>query len=192
MNESLKKGYEETRKNNPDEDNNLGISSSFSVYQDEKILSIYLVSNNIWISVLPNHKVYNFSLPDGNLISDDKLLEHFGVKKEDILNLMEDSIIKKHETFKASQRINTFENPFGFIIGNYDGLALNDLWDNYNSSENNFFINEVREPMFLYDYSTYAGADVYTAVQELESRSSNTPIFSPIFENGKRAGYCPL
>lgn len=175
------------------------IHGSFSVYQDEKLMSVHLKYNENLYGFLPDHRAYNFSLPDGKFISDDKLLEHFGIKKEDILGLMQESITKEYsrigEVEKAYEQGGSYINSIEYL----EGLALKDLWDNYNSYKTRVFIDELGNPMFLYSQYTPAGAGVYTESLKLEGKSPNYTPYSPQYlkmakelgidvKNGKNKG----
>lgn len=70
----------------------MGICSSFSVYQDEDVLSVMIENSNIWEEAPPRYTVFNFSLPDGKLMDDDALMEHFGVEKGELLGVIENSL----------------------------------------------------------------------------------------------------
>lgn len=77
------------------ENGETGIVCNFSVYQDEKILSLMIENYDIWNGEYTDYHVFNFSLPDGKFIDDGELIESFDVDKGEILTIEENGLIKK-------------------------------------------------------------------------------------------------
>lgn len=152
----------------------LGIFSIFSVYQDENILSVRIQYTDINEADMELNKIYNFSLPDGKLLSDDKVLENFGIKSEDKISLMEEGISNDYKLYKEAYDRNVEDDSFIYNIGNLEGLSLNNLWDTANDKGNKFFVDEVGRLMFLYTQYMNTEAGTFTEATELGKESINS------------------
>ena len=78
----IKEKYEDHKKEI--EGKEIGAYATFSVYQDDRVLSIMIENYDKWSGEFIRYKVFNFSLPDGNFISDDELMADLGVSKDQI------------------------------------------------------------------------------------------------------------
>lgn len=152
----------------------LSIFSTFSVYQDEDILSVRIQYTDINEADMELNKIYNFSLPDGKLLSDDKVLENFGIKSEDKISLMEEGISNDYKLYKEAYDRNVEDDSFIYNIGNLEGLSLNNLWDTANDKGNKFFVDEVGRLMFLYTQYMNTEAGTFTEATELGKESINS------------------
>ncbi len=178
--------YADVKGEGGSEDSYGEIVASFSVYEDEKILSVCIETYNTWEGYFTTYKVYNFSLPDGKFIGDRELLEHFGYKNEDILLAMEESIAEVYSSYDDGYYQGEIDSSFLYSNNNLEGLALNDLWENYDEGESRVFINEVGTPMFIYGEYIYAGSGYYTTVTELDGKLQNN-IYSDEYVKMARA-----
>ena len=152
----------------------LSIFSTFSVYQDEDILSVRIQYTDINEADMELNKIYNFSLPDGKLLSDDKVLENFGIKSEDKISLMQEGISNDYKLYKEAYDRNVEDDSFIYNIGNLEGLSLNNLWDTANDKGNKFFVDEVGRLMFLYTQYMNTEAGTFTEATELGKESINS------------------
>ena len=121
------------------ENGDTGIVASFSVYQNEKILSIMIEEYDIYHGDYTDHHVFNFSLPDGKFIDDAELIKDFGVEKDEILTLVENGLIKEAELANKVYCKDTTDLSYIYNLNNLVGLTLNDLWDNYNKKAIKYF-----------------------------------------------------
>lgn len=169
---SLKKSYETYQ--DVTNDDVLGISSIFSVYQDENILSVRIQYTDINEADMELNKIYNFSLPDGKLLSDDEVLENFGIKSEDKISLMEEGISNDYKLYKEAYDRNVEDDSFIYNIGNLEGLSLNNLWDTANDKGSKVFVDEVGSLMFLYTQYMNTEAGTFTEATELGKESINS------------------
>lgn len=128
-----------------------GIVASFSVFQNEKILSIMVENYDIWNGEYTNHHVYNFSLPDGKFIDDDELMKDFDLDKDSILTLAENGLIKNADSITKTYCRDITDLSYTSNPNNLIGLMLNDLWDNYKSKSHKLFIDEVGRANFVFD-----------------------------------------
>lgn len=149
----IKTVYEDNKKEFNNDD--IGIYSSFSVYQNEKILSLKIESSNIWEGQFPIYKIFNFSLPDGKALNDYELLSKFGIKEEDFLGIVEDNIRDEQNRISNVYFKDVMDNSFINNPENMTGIILNDIWDNYDAKKNQIFIDEVGYPNLI--YKQYAG-----------------------------------
>lgn len=152
----------------------LSIFSTFSVYQDEDILSVRIQYTDINEADIELNKIYNFSLPDGKLLSDDEVLENFGIKSEDKISLMEEGISNDYKLYKEAYDRNVEDDSFIYNIGNLEGLSLNNLWDTANDKINKVFVDEVGRLMFLYTQYMNTEAGTFTEAAELGKESVNS------------------
>lgn len=145
----IKEKYEDHKKDI--EGKEIGAYATFSVYQDEKVLSIMIENYDIWSGEFIRYKVFNFSLPDGNFISDDELMADLGVSKDQILPLVENSLREDQALYTSIYYRDTTDYSYIYNPSNYTGLVLNYLWDNYENKKGQIYIDEVGKPTFLLD-----------------------------------------
>lgn len=151
----------------------LSIFSTFSVYQDEYILSVHIQYTDINEADIELSKIYNFSLPDGKLLSDDEVLENFGINSEDKISLMEEGISNDYKLYKEAYDRKVEDDSFIYNIGNLEGLSLNNLWDTVNDGISKVFVDEVGRLMFLYTQYMNTEAGTFTEATELGKESIN-------------------
>lgn len=144
----IKEKYEDHKKEI--EGKEIGAYATFSVYQDEKVLSIMIENYDIWSGEFIRYKVFNFSLPDGNFISDDELMADLGVSKDQILPMVENSLREDQALYTRIYYRDTTDYSYIYNPSNYTGLVLNDLWDNYQSKDRQIYIDEVGKPVFVF------------------------------------------
>lgn len=173
---SLRSSYETYQDVANDDETN--ISSTFSVYQDEKILSVRIQYTNIYESDIELNKIYNFSLPDGKLLNDNEMLDNFAVDREEKISLMEEGILSDYKLYEEAFDKFVIDKSFIYNLGNLEGLALNHLWDTANDESGKVFVDEVGRLMFLYRMYTYTDAEIQMATSELKKGSVNSSPYS--------------
>lgn len=146
--ENLRKIYESGKAKIEGDD--IGIYSSFSVYQDDNVLSLMIKFSDIWQNDPPSYMAYNFSLPDGNYIDDNELMNNFGVDKADILSMVENGLREEQDLTTSIYHADVLDNTFIYNPSNYTGLILNELWDNFEAKKNQIYIDEVGIPNFIF------------------------------------------
>ena len=146
--EKIKNTYEDNKDNM--EGSDIGIRASFSVYQDENILSVMIENYDIWNGESTNYLVYNFSLPDGNFIDDYEVMKNFGLDKDQVLGIVENSLREYRDLFTKIYCRDITDLSYTSNPSNLTGLILNDLWDNYDSKNGQIYINEVGIPNFVF------------------------------------------
>ena len=132
------------------ENGEIGITSTFSVYQDDNVLSLMIENYDIWNGEFTNFHVYNFSLPEGKLINDEELMKEFGVEKDNILTMVENTLIDHQNLVTKIYSGDVTDLSYTTNPDNLTGLILNDLWDNYNFKTRQIFIDEVGRPNFVF------------------------------------------
>lgn len=187
---SIKDLYDTNKKHMEDFDT--GIYASFSVYQDENVLSVMIKNSNIWEGTFPQFTVFNFSLPDGKLIADDELMKTFGVEKDEILGMIENSLREEHSIDTNIYYRDVTDSSYLYNLNNCTGLVLNDLWDNYNSKSHQIFIDEVGMPTFIFARYTSAEMGQSPAILKLRSnRFDSNPISDEYLRMARRLGVDP-
>ena len=137
------------------EDFEIGIYSSFSVYQDENVLSVMVEVSNIWEGEFPIYGVYNFSLPDGKFINDEELMKNFGTQKEEILGMIENSLSEEQTRETNLYYRDVTDSSYIYNPSNCTGKILNDIWDSYDYKNSQIFIDEMGTPNFVFfEYSS--------------------------------------
>ena len=170
-------------------DDELDISSTFSVYQDENILSLRIQYTDISESAIELNKIYNFSLPDGKLLSDDDMLDKFDVDREEKISLMEEGILTDYKFYEEDFKRFVIDDLFIYNLRNLEGLALNHLWDTANDESGKVFVDEVGKLMFLYRMYTYTDAEMQMATTELKKGSVNsTPYLKEYVKMARQLG----
>lgn len=186
----IKNTYEDNKDNM--EGSDTGIRAFFSVYQDEKILSVMIENYDIWNGEFTNYYVCNFSLPDGNFIDDDKLMENFGVDRDEILGIVENSLREDRDLFTKIYCKDVTDLSYTSNPSNLTGLILNDLWDNYDSKNHQIFIDEVGIPNFV--FATYESADtgqVPLTLKLTSDKFDNNPISDQYMRMARELGINP-
>ena len=153
--DNIKDTYETNKANM--ENGETGITSTFSVYQDDNVLSLMIENYDIWNGEFTNFHVYNFSLPEGKLINDEELMKEFGVEKDNILTMVENTLIDHQNLVTKIYSGDVTDLSYTTNPDNLTGLILNDLWDNYNSQNRQIYIDETERPNFV--YSPYERVD---------------------------------
>lgn len=170
----------------------IGIYSSFSVYQDERVLSVMVTDSNIWEGKTPQYTVFNFSLPDGKRMEDDALMKHFGVEKDEILGVIEDSLREVQEADTNTYYRTTTDLSYLYNPNNCTGLILNDLWDNFESKSRQIYINEVGTPTFVFaPYTSTMMARSPATLKLRADRFDSDPISPTYLRMARRLGINP-
>ena len=131
------------------ESNDLGIYAAFSAYQDEDVLSVMIETSDLWEQGPAHYTVFNFSLPDGRFIDDDALMKHFGVKKDAVLGLIENSLREAQALDTSLYYKDVADSSYFYNPNNFTGLILNNLWDTGNDEDQQIYIDEVGTPTFV-------------------------------------------
>ena len=131
------------------EGNDLGIYAAFSAYQDEDVLSVMIETSDLWEQGPAHYTVFNFSLPDGKFIDDDALMKHFGVKKDAVLGLIENSLREAQALDTSLYYKDVADSSYFYNPNNFTGLILNNLWDTGNDEDQQIYIDEVGTPTFV-------------------------------------------
>lgn len=139
-------------------DKDIGIYSSFSVYQDENVLSVMVEVSNIWEGEFPIYKVFNFSLPDGKFINDEELMKSMGIEKEEILGMIENSLSDEQSMFTKIYYRDVMDSSYFYNPSNFTGKILKDIWDSYDYKNRQIFIDEVGTPTLV--YTQYSSVDM--------------------------------
>lgn len=147
----IKDLYTTNKKDIVDDDS--GIYSYFSVYQDEHLLSVMVEVSNIWEDEVPIYKVFNFSLSDGKFINDEELMKSMGVEKEEILGMIENSVSEEQSLDTKLYYRDVTDSSYVYNPSNHTGKILNDLWDNYDYKNRQIFIDEVGTPTLAFTQS---------------------------------------
>ena len=131
------------------EEDDTCIYSSFSVYQDDHVLSLMIEIYDTWMDGTPSYFAYNFSLPDGKFIDEYELMKNFGVEKDEILGMIEDGLREEQDFTTKVYHNDVLDYHFIYNPSNATGVILKELWDNFESKKNQIYIDEVGKPNFL-------------------------------------------
>lgn len=186
----IKDTYEDNKDNM--EGSDIGIRASFSVYQDENVLSVMIENYDIWNGEYTNYYVYNFSLPDGNFIDDKEVMKNFGVDKDEILGMVENSLREDRDLFTKIYCKDITDLSYTSNPSNFTGLILNDLWDNYDSKNGQIYIDEVGIPYFV--FTNFESADKGQAPLILKLRKDkfdDNPISDQYLKIARNLGIDP-
>ena len=165
--ENIKDTYQINKANM--ENGETGITSTFSVYQDDNVLSLMIENYDIWDGEFTNFHVYNFSLPEGKLISDEELMKKFGTEEDNILTMVENSLIDHQNLVTKIYSRDVTDLSYTTNPDNLTGLILNDLWDNYDSRNQQIYIDETGRPNFV--FSSNESVDYGLGPLDLELRA---------------------
>ena len=174
------------------EDFEIGIYSSFSVYQDDHVLSVMVEVSNIWEGEFPFYEVYNFSLPDGKFINDDELMENFGTQKEEILGMIENSLNEEQSRETNLYYRDVTDSSYIYNPSNYTGKILNDIWDSYDYKNRQIFIDELGTPNFVFfEYSSVDMGLIPTTLKLKSDKFDRSEISDEYLRMARRLGVDP-
>ena len=169
-----------------------GIYASFSVYQDEKILSIMVETSNVWEGDFPKISVFNFSLPDGKFIQDAQVMKAFGLEEDQILGVVEDSLREAQDLDRQVYYNDVRDSSYFYNPTSLTGLVFHDLWDNDKSKDGQIFIDEMGKPNFV--FRPYASVDMGQSPVVLKlkaNRFDQGPISEDYLKMARRLGMDP-
>ena len=174
------------------EDFEIGIYASFSTYQDEDILSIKVMMFHSWGSEAPYYRAFNFSLPDGNFIDDGDLMEHFGVDEDEILTMVEDALMEECELMTAAYYGEVEDYTFIYDPTNYVGRVLNDIWDNFDSLDQQIYIDQAGRPQFIFTQYETVNMVACPLTRELKANTfAKDPISTVYLRMARQLGIDP-
>lgn len=84
-------------------------------------------------------------------------MENFGIEKDDILTMVENSLIYEQDLVTKIYCKDVTDLSYNSNPSNLTGLILNDLWDNYDLKSQQLFIDESGRPNFV--LASYDSAD---------------------------------
>ena len=174
------------------EEDETGIYSSFSVYQDDHVLSLMIEIYDTLYDDPPGYFAYNFSLPDGKFIDDYELMNNFGVEKDEILGMIEDSLREEQDWTTMNYNNDVLDYTFIYNQSNSTGLIFKEVWDNFESNENKIYIDEVGKAHFLLSQYPIVNMVPCPVTLELKANSFNrNPISAEYLRMARRLGIDP-
>lgn len=187
---SIEKKYKDHK--NDMETNEIGIYASFSVYQDDKVLSLMIENYDFWEAGLSSYAVFNFSLPDGNFIRDEDLMADLGVEEDQILPMVENSLREEQRIYTSTYYRDITDSSYIYNPSNYTGLVLNDLWDNYANKDRQIYIDEVGKPIFLFAQYESPGMGRCSSILKLKTNNfDQSPISDEYLRMARKLGIDP-
>lgn len=184
--EDVIKGFEDTYKNlktEVEDDDFYEFYGAFSVYEDDKILSIYFKAHDYWTMGIDINEAFNFSLPEGKLLSDKEVLKMYGIPEEKFLSDMENSIGSKFKLYSAMYDVMYDEatgevSHYTYDYTNLEGATIDLLWDEYGSEWNRLYLDEGGNLKFLYTEMSFGEMGNYVESADL-SHNYGTNEYNP-------------
>lgn len=174
------------------EEDETGIYSSFSVYQDHHVLSLMIEIYDTLYDDPPGYFAYNFSLPDGKFIDDYELMNNFGVEKDEILGIIEDSLREEQDWTTMNYNNDVLDYTFIYNQSNSTGLIFKEVWDNFESNENKIYIDEVGKAHFLLSQYPIVNMVPCPVTLELKAdRFNRDPISAEYLKMARKLGIDP-
>ena len=174
------------------EEDETGIYSSFSVYQDDHVLSLMIEVSDIWMDDPPSYFAYNFSLPDGKFIDDYELMKNFGIEKGEILGMVEDSLREEQDLITNIYHNDDLDYTFIYNPSNATGVILKELWEDFESKQNQIYIDEVGKAHFLLSQYPIVNMVPCPVTLDLKANSFNrNPISAEYLRMARRLGIDP-
>lgn len=187
--QGIKELYENCKSNMKDDDT--GIYAAFSVYQDENVLSIMIETYSLWEGDSPIYTVFNFSIPDGKYISDYELMENFDVEKDKLLGLVESNLKEEQEFLTKIYYANVYDSSFINNPRNFTGAALNNLWNNYDATINQIYIDEMGKPNFVFNTGEYTNPQAPVTLKLKSNKFDENPISDEYIKMARKLGIDP-
>ncbi len=142
--EIMLKNAKDIEQDMPGSEVDMFMNASFSIYQDDKVLSVYFTSNYY---MEYSGMAFNFRLSDGKLLQDKELAAIYGIEST-YLGLMEKSIAKDYKEEEAWS--NAYDQNFSeYSMCFQEGLALQDLWSNI-TPDSRLYLDESGQIRFLF------------------------------------------
>lgn len=179
------------RNKNEIADDEVGIYAAFSVYQDESVLSVMVECYDFWGSERASYYAYNFSLPDGKYITDEELMKHFGVEKNEILGLIESSLKDEYEFENKISYMDVRDSSILNTPRSYTGIVLNCLWDSYDPDAQQIYIDEVGEPNYIFNKEEFDGVQGPAVLKLKSNKFSENPISPEYIKMARKLGIDP-
>lgn len=180
--DDLVKAFEDTYKDlktEVEDDDFYGFYGAFSVYEDDKILSLHVIVQDNWTMGIDINEVFNFSLPEGKLLSDKEVLKMYGISEEDYLSDVEDSIASTFKLYSAMyDDIDGEASHYTYDYKNLEGATIDQLWDEYKDGGNRLYLDEGGNLKFLYSERTFGEMEYYTTSADL-SHNYGTNEYNP-------------
>lgn len=174
------------------EEDETGIYSSFSVYQDDHVLSLMMEIYDTLYDDPPSYFAYNFSLPDGKFIDDYELMKNFGIEKDEILGMVEDSLREEQDLITNIYHNDALDYTFIYNQNNSTGLIFKEVWDNFESNENKIYIDEVGKAHFLLSQYPIVNMVPCPVTLELKAdRFNRDPISAEYLKMARKLGIDP-
>lgn len=174
------------------EEDETGIYSSFSVYQDDHVLSLMIEIYDTLYDDPPGYFAYNLSLPDGKFIDDYELMKNFGVEKDEILGIIEDSLREEQDWTTMNYNNDVLDYTFIYNQSNSTGLIFQEVWDNFESNENKIYIDEVGKAHFLLSQYPIVNMVPCPVTLELKAdRFNRDPISAEYLKMARKLGIDP-
>lgn len=134
----------------------------FSVYQDDKVLSVLVEYMNYTEFFPSEHLVYNFRLSDGKRLYDKDMAKLYGI--EDVyLGMMEEAIVYEYDYWAIEGR--RYEGYEAYML--LGGLTMEELWNDYDSAGSVLYLNDQGQMRFIVGAQTPAGSGEYSATLPL-------------------------
>ena len=148
--------------------------------------------SDIWMDDPPSYFAYNFSLPDGKFIDDYELMKNFGVEKDEILGMVEDSLREEQDLITNIYHNDDLDYTFIYNQNNSTGLIFNEVWDNFESNENQIYIDEVGKANFLLSQYPIVNMVPCPVTLELKANGFNRdPISAEYLRMARKLGIDP-
>lgn len=184
--EDVINGFEDTYKDlktEVEDDDFYEFYGAFSVYEDDKILSIYFKAQDYWTMGIDENEVFNFSLPEGKLLSDKEVLKLYGIPEEEFLSDLENSIGSKFKLYSAMYDVMYNEetgelSQYTYDYANLEGATIDLLWDEHNSDKNRLYLDEGGNLKFLYTEMSLGEMGSYVASADF-SHNYGTNEYNP-------------
>ncbi len=145
------KNAEEIIEEMPNVDINLKLNAFFSVYQSDKILSVYMTYDNYLYMDFYAY-IFNFRLSDGKLLEDEELAALYGFESS-YMSMIENNItaLYQQEMILAEAQGDEF---FPFSPCYLEGLALDTLWDDSSAGDRKLYLDESGKLQFVFTKHT--------------------------------------
>ncbi len=173
------------------EDDDTGIYAAFSVYQDESVLSIMVETYSYWEGDYRMYSLFNFSIPDGKYIDDFELMKNFGVEKEELLGLVESNLKENQELVTKIYYAGVRDSSFISTPRSFTGAILNNLWSNYDATNNQIYINEMGKPYFVFSTREYEIPQAPEILKLKSNKFDESPISDEYIKMARKLGIDP-
>ena len=118
-------------------------------------------------------------------------MKNFGVEKEELLGLVESNLKENQELVTKIYYAGVRDSSFISTPRSFTGAILNNLWSNYDATNNQIYINEMGEPYFVFSTREYEIPQAPEILKLKSNKFDESPISDEYIKMARKLGIDP-